>query len=105
MTDTLTVRGRQATFIVDVEHFRARLLQDCLTEATVVFWRRRAQTFEDAAPRPGDFTGQASKVDLARRAERCREIAAACRHHADVIESGQPEPISADVAALIREAA
>lgn len=49
---------------VHIEHFRARVLQDALAEATTVYWLRRAKTFE--------AVGTA----------RCDEIALACRRHA-----------------------
>ena len=34
---------------IDIEHFRARVLQDALTEATATYWLRRAQDFERVA--------------------------------------------------------
>ncbi len=49
---------------VHIEHFRARVLQDALLEATANYWLRRAKTFE-AVGNP-----------------RCDEIALACRRHA-----------------------
>lgn len=42
-----------------VDHFRTRVLQDAMTDATADYWRRRARSFEAALPRPGDFTGGA----------------------------------------------
>ena len=49
-----------------LEHFRARVLQDALNEATAAYWLRRAATF--------DAVGNA----------RCDEIAQACRNRAAV---------------------
>lgn len=49
-----------------LEHFRARVLQDALNEATASHWRRRAATFA--------AVGNA----------RCDEIAQACRNAAAV---------------------
>ena len=40
---------------LDLDHFRARVLQDALTEARADQWLRRAQQFEDAAPRKVTF--------------------------------------------------
>jgi len=47
-----------------VAHFRSRVLQDALSEATAAYWTRRAEQFE--------AVGNA----------RCREIAQACRNRA-----------------------
>ena len=85
------------------EHFTARFWQDCLTEATAAYWRRRAQVFAAAAPRPGDFNGSASEEELAERAERCLEVARACRQHAELLRGLRPEPISADVSRVLAE--
>jgi|LULE01.1.fsa_nt_gb hypothetical protein len=49
-----------------VEHFRTRVLQDALAEATASYWNRRAATFA--------AVGNA----------RCDAIAAACRNRAAV---------------------
>lgn len=88
-----------------LDHFRARILQDCLTEATAVYWRRRAQTFAEAAPRSDDFNGSASVEELAERAERCQAVALACRQHAQLLRSLRPEPISDDVRQVLEEVA
>lgn len=67
-----------------VEHFRHRVVQDALADATAIYWCRRAAAFEDAAPRPGDFTGRASREQLDAARERCLGAAAACRARASV---------------------
>lgn len=68
---------------VHIEHFRARVLQDALLEATAVYWLRRADAF-DAVGTP-----------------RCDEIALACRRHATLA------PLDGDelVAAALEEVA
>ncbi|HEY9468568.1 MAG TPA: hypothetical protein VIQ76_03025 [Propionibacteriaceae bacterium] len=45
--------------IIDFDHFRARILQDCLTQATAQYWIHRAYQFQQAAPRPDEFHGNA----------------------------------------------
>lgn len=90
---------------LDLDHFRARVLQDALTEATAGYWIRRAQHFEDAAPKPGDWHGLAEADDLVDRAIRCRQIAENCRHHAQLLLDSRPEPIGADIWALVEEVA
>lgn len=89
-----------------IEHFRGRVLQDALQEATAVYWERRAQTFEDAAPRPADFNGRATRAELAERAASCLGAARACRAHAGLLRGGRAhEPISAEVRAALAEVA
>lgn len=51
----MTRELRRNTYL---EHFAARVLTD--DEATAHYWRRRAQAFRDAAPRPGDYIGNAT---------------------------------------------
>jgi hypothetical protein len=82
---------------IDVEYFAARLLQDCLTEATAAYWMRRAEQFDHAIPRRTDFYGRAAAADVAAQIERCRGAALACRQHAQLIMANRPEPISAEV--------
>lgn len=88
-----------------VAHFQMRVLQDALTEATAACWEKRAQQFEDAAPRPGDFTGRATPLEIAARLRRCLATAAACRAHASLWAESKPEPISSDVATVLVEVA
>ncbi len=60
-----------------IEHFRGRVLQDALLEATANYWLRRAKTFE-AVGNP-----------------RCDEIALACRRHATLVPLGDDELVAA----------
>ena len=83
--DILTDPGRRA-------HFNARVLADCLSEATATFWHRRAQALEDAAPRPGDYVGRATPADLSAARQRCLDAAAACRARASLEGPGLPVP-------------
>jgi hypothetical protein len=63
-----------------VDHFRARVLQDALTEATSHYWRRRAATFEAARPRAGtDYPGRAIPEQLTERDATLAAVAHACR--------------------------
>ncbi len=83
--------------------FMARVLQDALADATAIYWRRRAQTFLDAAPRLTDYNGRATAAELAERAERCRQAAEVCMQRASLEAPGQP--IEADVWAVLTEVA
>ncbi len=67
-----------------VEHFRERVLADALAEATSIYWNRRAESFEAARPRVGDYRGRATVGDLKARDRRCARTAEACRHRAAV---------------------
>lgn len=75
-----------------VRHFRLRVLSDALAEATSAYWLHRAEQFEAAAPRPGDFTGRATAADLDALGRRCRARAEACRQRA-LVESTATPPI------------
>ena len=88
---------RQATAQLDYAHFRARVLADCLTEASAVGWLRRAAVFDAARPRPGDFNGRATPDELRARDLRCQAVAAACRHKAELIMSESRYEIDQDV--------
>lgn len=71
------------------EHFRKRVLQDALTEATAAYWRRRAETFEAALPRPGDFTGNATPEQVEAQRMRLAATILACRQRAAVALGGE----------------
>lgn len=77
-----------------LDHFRARVIQDALSEATAHYWLRRAAALEGARPRSGDFHGHATHDDLARRDRENAAAAEACRRHATLWPMGGPiEPI------------
>lgn len=69
-----------------VEHFRARVLQDALSEAMPAYWSRRAEQFA-AVGTP-----------------RCDEIATACRNAA-AFTAMFPVVSEAEITTAIREAA
>lgn len=73
-----------------VDHFRYRVLQDCLAEATAAYWNRRAESFERAIPRPGDFVGSATPEDVEARRMRLAGMALACRQRAALSLIGGP---------------
>ena len=77
-----------STLAESVEHFRARVLQDALSEATANYWRRRARMLDWAMPKPGEFHGRATRADLEARCARLRAEAAACRNRAAIAELG-----------------
>jgi hypothetical protein len=90
---------------IDLDHFRARVLQDALTEATAMHWLGRSQAFRDAAPRRADFHGNASRDELSAAYQRCMATAAACHAHARLLFDGRPEEISAEVLDVLGEVA
>jgi hypothetical protein len=76
-----------------VDRFRARVLQDALTEATGTYWHRRATALETAHSRPGDYQGQASPERIRARDARLRAAARACRRRASLaVLHNAPEP-------------
>lgn len=75
---------RRVVEATDPDHFQARLLQDMVGDATAVWWRQRAQAYEDYRPRPGDDTGQATREQLSWEWRELTEIALACRNRAEL---------------------
>lgn len=67
-----------------------RAVEDALSASTPGFWRRRAEVFEWARPRPGDFIGRAAEAELAARDARLAGMAEACRRHAELVEGVRP---------------
>ncbi|OYO07883.1 hypothetical protein CGZ94_20660 [Enemella evansiae] len=63
-----------------------RCLADSLHQATGIWWERRAESFDWAASRPGDFTGRATAEEIAFRDARCRDAARLCREHARLLQ-------------------
>lgn len=72
----------------NVEHFRQRVLQDALSEATASYWRRRAQMLEWALPKRGDYFGRASRDEITDRRLKLLAEIEACRNRARVAELG-----------------
>jgi hypothetical protein len=72
-----------------VEHFRQRVLADALQSATADYHRRRADAFESAIPRAGDYTGNATPEAIEAARYRNAAIVLACRRHAEVMLGGQ----------------
>lgn len=94
----------------ELAHFRARVIQDAINEATASYWLRRAQQFEDARPdpartppgrsRPGEYNGgpvdfetgtpsrQPDLDELRARWVALTVIAQACRNRATVSRIG-----------------
>jgi hypothetical protein len=72
------------------EAARRRAVQQAISDALPETWRRRAQDFRAAAPKPGDWPGQARLSELAERGRECLAIARACEAHAAVLAEGDP---------------
>jgi hypothetical protein len=79
-----TAKINIAKLVEHVDHFQRRVMEDAINEASAIYWSKRAETFEAARPRPGDFTGRASHVDLAARDRELSEVATACRNRAQL---------------------
>ncbi len=77
--------ARQALAELDLERVLFRLIQDCIAAALPAQWERRAQVLDDARPKPGDWTGNASNSELAELDERNARLAAQCRLHAALL--------------------
>jgi hypothetical protein len=79
-----SVKLNTAKLVEHVAHFQRRVLEDAINEASAVYWSKRADTFELARPRPGDFTGHATPEAIAARDRGLSEVATACRNCAQV---------------------
>jgi hypothetical protein len=93
---------------IDIDHFRARILQDCLTEATAQYWVQRAHQFQQAAPRLDrldEFHGNATIGELLDAHQRCMATMHACLRHADLLRQEAPEEISDEVWAPLDQVA
>jgi hypothetical protein len=88
--------GGSAYLSLDLDHFRARVLQDALTEATAQYWVDRAHQFQQAAPRAGDFHGNATTEELRAAYRRCMATAGACLRRAEILR-GEVAEISPEV--------
>lgn len=87
-----------------LEHFRRRVLTDALLEGTCAYWIRRAEAFENAAPRAGDRPGQATEADLDEQAHRLTATAIACRQHAQILrDTGLDAAAQATINAILFE--
>jgi hypothetical protein len=90
---------------LDLDQFRARVLQDALTEATAQYWLHRAYQFQQAAPRRGDFHGNATVEELRHRWRECMDTAQACLRHAELLRSEAPVEVSDEVWDALEEVA
>lgn len=60
---------------------------------TARYWRRRAQVYLDARPKPDDYLGQATPEALADQWDRLTATARACENRALIAEKFGPTPI------------
>lgn len=93
-------RPSAASLREHVENFRRRVLQDALLEAEAAYWLRRAEAFEAARPRPGEYVGQATPLELAARDDRLVTTALACRRRAQLalLQTGSDHQATIDAA-------
>jgi hypothetical protein len=74
---------------IDVaEPVRRRVVQEALSDALAYTWRRKAELYEWARARPGDFHGNATAAELAERDRLLAAQALACRNKATLLELG-----------------
>lgn len=84
-----------------VDQIRYRLIEDAVQQGRADYWRRRADTFDWARPRPTDFNGRATAAELAARDARLARLAKLCRFHARLIETTRDAEIAAELAELL----
>jgi hypothetical protein len=78
--------GRILALVDAEEPIRRRVVQDALNDALACTMRRRAELFEWARPRPGEYAGQATPAELAARDRLLAAQAKACRNKAILLE-------------------
>jgi hypothetical protein len=78
-----------ADLIEHIDHFQHRVVQDALQDATAAYWRRRADTFDAARPRAGDYFGRATREQVREQDARLAAAARACRARADVLSRSE----------------
>lgn len=90
---------RRALEGLDLEDMLKRLIQDAVGVALPAQWQRRAEVFEHARPRPGDYFGQATEADLEALDRRNALTAAQCRLHAALLRGDDllSDELAADV--------
>ncbi|GAA1543518.1 hypothetical protein [Nocardioides humi] len=66
------------------EHGTRRALQEALAAGLRSTWLRRAEEFERARPRPGDYVGRSTPEERAARDRRLARMAEMCRHRASL---------------------
>lgn len=67
------------------------LLGDIWCEATAAYWMRRAEQFEAARPRRGDYTGNATAQEIYERYDSLTAAAQACRARAAFLDASIAE--------------
>lgn len=87
MPDAIPARGQSIDAVV--ANFQRRIMQDALSEATALYWLRRADQLEAARPRPGDFHGAATREDLSARHATLTLAALNCRRHAELLRGSR----------------
>lgn len=80
---------RAASNVIDPDKARLRavqrrVLQEAVSDGSRRFWLRRAQDFENAKPRLGEFHGKATPEELNARWTWCDQVARACRAKANM---------------------
>lgn len=83
--DTHRAAIRTALEGIDLEQAARRLIREAIAEALPTQWERRAKTFESCRPRPGDYTGAATRAELDALDRRNAVSAAQCRMHAAML--------------------
>ncbi|GAB3253195.1 hypothetical protein GCM10027425_12290 [Alteromonas gracilis] len=74
------------------------LLADCLAGGERIYWQRRAERFEWARPRAGDFPGRTTVEERREHYRDLTEVAKACRARATLATDLEQRRGEAEVA-------
>jgi hypothetical protein len=93
-----------ASDFLDPHHFYA-----AFAEGTARYWERRADIWDNVAPRRGDYHGRATREELMTRWHLAKNTATACRNRAQIARrygaTDQDRALVAGVAESLMEAA
>ena len=76
------------------EAVRRRAVREAIRSALPETYLRRAELFEWARPRPGDYQGRRTPAELAEVDRRCAETAANLRGHARMLAENEAEELT-----------
>lgn len=94
--------GDESTLPQRIDNTVHDVLLDALLAGERLWWLKRAEDFERAKPRPGEYHGAATEAELSAQWQRLDRIARACRARAEV---SPVDHIREDIAAVLAEVA
>ena len=95
------VRVTDRRIFEQTDAIRHRFVRDAFIEASARPVATASGHLRVGTPRPDDFNGRASAVELAERDARLAELARLCRAHARLIQTSNGAAIAAELAEML----